>query len=230
MSVRLSLEATARRAADLFVALIALLSAAPLMVVIACAIRIETPGPVFFAQKRLGKAGQRFTLFKFRKFRDEPDPSACAVTLKNDSRMTRVGRLLERTTLDELPQLWNVAAGQMSLVGPRPETLDFEDCFAGPFGAVLDYTPGLFGPTQAIFRDESALYPPGVEPHAFYRAVLFPAKARIDLSYYQQRTLWSDSAWIVRCMLAVFGLVRFQPGDALGEKKPATHTILAGRI
>jgi lipopolysaccharide/colanic/teichoic acid biosynthesis glycosyltransferase len=227
---RLPWEAALRRATDIIVALIALLAAAPLMAIIACAIRADSPGPVFFTQRRLGKAGQKFTLLKFRKFREEPNASARAVTLKNDPRMTRVGKLLERTKLDELPQLWNVAAGQMSLVGPRPETLNFEDCFAGPFRAVLDHTPGLFGPSQAIFRDESALYPPGVEPHDFYRSVLFPAKARIDLSYYRQRTLWSDFAWVVRCMLAVFGLVRFQAGDALGEKNAAIHTILAGRI
>lgn len=247
---RLPWEAKARRAMDIVVAFIGLLAAAPLMLVIACVIRMETPGPVFFAQRRLGKAGQKFTLFKFRKFRDEPDASGQAVTLKNDPRMTRIGKLLERTKLDELPQLWNVAAGQMSLVGPRPETLDFEDCFAGSFGTVLDHVPGLFGPSQAVFRDEAALYPAGVDPHAFYRSVLFPAKARIDLFYYPGRTLWSDFGWIVRCILAVVGLVRFHPDrmvlaelrgpdPAIGplapehmvlDKKPATHRILAGRI
>jgi lipopolysaccharide/colanic/teichoic acid biosynthesis glycosyltransferase len=229
-SRRLPREAKARRAIDIIVALAALLVAAPLMLVIACAIRVETPGPVFFTQRRLGKAGHKFTLFKFRKFRNEPNASGRAVTLRNDPRMTRIGKLLERTKLDELPQLWNVAAGQMSLVGPRPETLNFADCFAGSFGAILDYTPGLFGPSQAIFRDEAVLYPAGVDPHAFYRAVLFPAKARIDLSYYQQRTLWSDFGWVVRCMLAVFGLVRFQPGEMMLAELHGPDRILAGRI
>jgi lipopolysaccharide/colanic/teichoic acid biosynthesis glycosyltransferase len=91
--------------------------------------------------------------------------------------MTRVGRILERCKLDELPQIWNVLRGDMSIVGPRPETTEFANCFTGRFVQVLDYRPGLFGPNQAIFSRENALYPSDEEPHEFYRNVLFPIKA-----------------------------------------------------
>lgn len=117
--------------------------------------------------------------------------------------MTRVGRVLERTKLDELPQLWNIVLGNMAFVGPRPETENFADCFTGPFEHVLDYIPGLFGPSQALFRNEGAIFPENCDPHDFYRRVLFPAKAGVDLSYYPQRTVASDAAWI---LCGIFGL------------------------
>src|SRR6516162_1708422 len=168
-----------RRAIDVAVALAALVTILPGIIVIAVMVRIESPGPVFFRQIRLGRGGQRFWLYKFRKFRHEANTMSRAVTLKNDPRMTRVGRLLEQTKLDELPQLWNILIGDMSLVGPRPETLNFADCFREGYRRVLDYPPGLFGPSQTMFRNESGLYPANRDPEEFYRAVLFPAKARI---------------------------------------------------
>jgi lipopolysaccharide/colanic/teichoic acid biosynthesis glycosyltransferase len=179
------------------------------MLMIAAAIRIETPGPVFFSQVRLGQGGRHFRLHKFRKFADRADVTGRAVTLKNDPRMTRVGRILERSKLDELPNLWNVLIGDMSVVGPRPETLDFADCFQGGYRAVLDYRPGLFGPSQALFRNESSVYPENCDPHEFYRTVLFPAKARIDLLYFPRRTVISDLDWTIRSALAVIGLPAF---------------------
>jgi lipopolysaccharide/colanic/teichoic acid biosynthesis glycosyltransferase len=195
-----------RRAVDISGALAGLVISIPLMLAIALAIRLDTPGSVLFSQTRLGRGGRHFRLYKFRKFRHGPDASGCAVTLKDDPRLTRVGRLLERWKFDELPQLWNVLVGDMSLVGPRPETLDFADCFSGPFRQVLDHTPGLFGPNQVIFRNEGSLYPADQDPHNFYRTVLFPEKARIDLRCFEHRSLFSDIAWIVRGALAVLGL------------------------
>jgi lipopolysaccharide/colanic/teichoic acid biosynthesis glycosyltransferase len=199
-----AVDTACRRVFDVTVALMGLIVFAPLMIMIALAIRLDTRGPVFFSQIRLGRGGRHFRLHKFRKFVHGPEASGRAVTLKNDRRMTRVGRFLERTKLDELPQLWNVLNGDMSIVGPRPETLDFADCFAGSYRHVLDYTPGLFGPNQVIFRNESSLYPAHRDPHEFYRTVLFPAKATIDLSYYPRRTLVTDLGWLTRGVLVVF--------------------------
>lgn len=197
------LIAAIRRAIDVLVAVTGLAIAAPPSIVIALAIRLETPGPVFFSQIRLGRMGRRFVLYKFRKFRHESETSGRMVTLKDDPRMTRVGQVLERTKLDELPQLWNVLIGDMSIVGPRPESLEFADCFIGPFRHLLDYNPGLFGPSQVAFRNEGALYPPDHDPHEFYRTVLFPDKARIDLEYFPRRTLLSDLIWVLRSIAAV---------------------------
>lgn len=198
-------DAMVRRVFDVAAALTGLIIFTPPMLVIACAIKIDTPGPVLFSQFRLGRGGQRFRLYKFRKFGHRVDGGR-SVTLKHDARMTRVGRLLERTKLDELPQFWNVLIGDMSIVGPRPETLDFADCFTGPYLGVLDHKPGLFGPNQVIFRSENSLYPKDQDPQEFYRAVLFPAKARVDLSYFPRRSFISDIGWTIRAGLAVFGL------------------------
>lgn len=195
------------RGFDIFAAFAALLFMSPLIFLIMIAIRLDTPGPVFFSQLRLGLKGSTFRLYKFRKFYSQS--AGTAVTLKNDPRMTRVGRFLERSKLDELPQLWNILRGNMSLVGPRPETMDFADCFKGRFLQVLDYRPGLFGPNQTIFRLESELYPRNRDPHEFYRNVLFPIKADMDLAYFSDRSLLMDVRWIIRGVAATLGLSIF---------------------
>jgi lipopolysaccharide/colanic/teichoic acid biosynthesis glycosyltransferase len=194
-----------RRVLDVVLAIVGVALTAWLMPLIAVAICIDTPGPVFFAQLRLGQGGRKFRLYKFRKFADGPGSAGGGLTLKDDPRLTRVGRLLERTKLDELPQLWNVLIGDMAVVGPRPETLHFADCFTGPFLKVLDYKPGLFGPNQILFRHESALLPTDSDADEFYRAVLFPAKARVDLWYFPHRTLASDFGWMISVLWLPLG-------------------------
>jgi len=200
----------ARRGFDCLAALAALVCFAPLLAIIAAAIWIESGGPVFFSQTRLGQGARRFRLHKFRKFDDraqqgQAQPCNLAVTLRNDPRMTRVGRLLERTKLDELPQLWNIVVGEMALVGPRPESLAFANCFNGACVDILDHRPGIFGPCQAVFRNESLLYGAACDPEDFYRNVLFPLKAQIDLAYFSKRSIFSDMAWTARSVVAVFG-------------------------
>jgi lipopolysaccharide/colanic/teichoic acid biosynthesis glycosyltransferase len=202
-----------RRALDAALALTALAAFAPLILLIAILIRAESRGPVFFRQPRLGRCGRPFHLYKFRKSCQAPDLPDRGVTLPDDPRMTQIGRLLERSKLDELPQLWNIVVGDMSIVGPRPETLDFADCFEDGYEGILDYSPGLFGPSHAMFRNESRLYPKDEDPHEFYRTVLFPAKAQIDLRYFARRTLVSDLGWIVRGLLAVIGFPVFRDDE-----------------
>lgn len=203
-------NAAVRRALDVAVASIALLLAAPLMLAIAIIIYLDSPGPVLFSQTRIGRHGRPFRLHKFRKF-VHGSAGGPAVTLKDDPRMTRVGRVLERTKLDELPQLCNVLGGSMALVGPRPETLGFAGCFTGEARRLLNYAPGLFGPNQVLFRHECLMYPADEDPHRFYREVLFPAKAGIDLAYFPHRTLGSDLRWVVLGVLAAAGLLSGSP-------------------
>jgi hypothetical protein len=131
--------------------------------------------------------------------------------------MTPLGRFLEKSKLDELPQLWNVLRGDMSFVGPRPETPNFADCFEQGFARVLAYRPGILGPSQAFVRDESSLFPEGADPVAFYRSVIFPLKARIDLAYYQNGSLLSDIGWIIRCVLVVVRLRSACPPEFLAK-------------
>jgi lipopolysaccharide/colanic/teichoic acid biosynthesis glycosyltransferase len=125
--------------------------------------------------------------------------------MEHDDRLTAIGPVLAAFKLDELPQLWNVLRGDMSIVGPRPETLAFADCFRNGFEKILEHKPGLFGPCQVVFRHESKLFPAGACVADFYREVLFPAKAKIDLAYYSRRTAASDLGWVLRAGWAIVG-------------------------
>jgi lipopolysaccharide/colanic/teichoic acid biosynthesis glycosyltransferase len=203
------------RAIDITVSALGLAWLLPVMLLISIAVLCEGGRPIFFWQKRLGKDGRTFRLYKFRKFGAKVT-GGLSLTMRDDPRLTRVGWLLERSKLDELPQLWNVLAGDMSLVGPRPESLSFADCFQGAYRRLLDHRPGIFGPAQTMFRNEAAFYPPLEDPETVYREVLFPAKAVLDLSYYPTRTVSKDLAWICRGVLAVVTGLSHRP-QRLGE-------------
>jgi lipopolysaccharide/colanic/teichoic acid biosynthesis glycosyltransferase len=210
-SSRQPLQRLARRAIDLVVAVVAVVILAPLLIAISLALFLPRGEPVLFAQTRLGVNGRPFTMYKFRKFHTHHGATGCPLTVQGDPRMTRIGRFLAATKLDELPQLWNVIRGDMAIVGPRPESLAFEDCFRNEFAKVLQFKPGLIGPSQVYFRHEAMHYPAGEDPTDFYRRVLFPAKAQLDLSYFSQRTIGSDIAWIARAFLAILGHVPAPP-------------------
>jgi|HubBroStandDraft_6_1064221.scaffolds.fasta_scaffold459764_2 lipopolysaccharide/colanic/teichoic acid biosynthesis glycosyltransferase len=194
-----------RRLLDVTVAAVGLICFSPLMLLIVLAIWIDGSRPIFFSQIRLGLRGRHFRIYKFQKFHNRCGASAGLVTVDNDPRFTRLGHLLGRTKLDELPQLWNILKGDMSIVGPRPESLELAHCFNGIYLRVLQYRPGLFGPNQVLFRNESSIYPDNYDPEKFYCEYLFPLKANIDLAYFPHRTLASDVGWIIRGFLAVFG-------------------------
>jgi len=177
----------------------------PVFLIVALAIWIEGGRPILYSQLRLGQNGLPFRIYKFRKFRPDCDDRGSPLTMEGDGRMTSVGRILAATKLDELPQLWNVLRGDMSIVGPRPETLAFADSFRNGFEKILEHKPGLFGPCQVVFRHEARLYPAGASVTDFYRDVLFPAKAEIDLAYYSRRTAVSDLGWVLRAGWVIVG-------------------------
>ncbi len=203
---RTSIHGAVRRGLDIIIALIALVSIAPIMLLISLAVYLEGNRPIFFEQTRLGIAGRPFKMYKFRKFRADCDASGTPLTVDGDSRLTVVGKILAATKLDELPQLWNILKGDMAIVGPRPESMAFADCFKDGFDEILRYKPGLIGPSQIAFRHEARLYPEGEDPCTFYRRVLFPAKARIDLAYFRQRKIGSDFALMLQCALVVLNI------------------------
>ena len=193
-----SVDRWLKRAIDVVLALLALVIAAPFMALLALAVRVDSPGRVIFSQERLGLHGRVFRMHKFRKFPDSWGDQGSGVTVSGDARMTRFGRFLERSKLDELPQLWNILKGEMSFVGPRPETPRFKDLFQGDLARVHDFVPGIFGPNQVAFRNESRMYPPDRDPELYYREVLFPQKARQDIAYFSHATALSDVLWIFR--------------------------------
>lgn len=170
----------------------------PVVAVIVVAMKLTSPGPLLFRQERLGKGGNIFLINKFRKFPADWGARGPGVTLQGDSRMTDIGQFLERTKLDEIPQLWNILVGEMSFVGPRPESLAFSHLLQGEYSEVLNYTPGLFGPNQIKYRNESSMYPQGVDPVEFYENHLLPEKAITDLEYFARATFLSDLGWMIR--------------------------------
>ena len=190
---------------------IGLIIAAPLVGLICAAVWLDSPGPVIFAQERLGLKGKQFKIYKFRKFSPNWGDEGPAVTAKCDVRITRVGAILERTKLDELPQLWNILKGDMSLVGPRPESPHFADLFKDDYAKVLEYVPGLFGPNQIMFRNECEMYAPDQDMETCYREVLFPRKAEKDLSYFQRANCLTDLVLILKGMwVTIAGVVNWQ--------------------
>ncbi len=175
-----------RRALDFIAALTALIVLLPLMLLAAVLVRFGSSGPVFFRQRRMGRNGRQFTLYKFRSMRPAED-SGCCITVVGDTRITAVGAFLRRYKLDELPQFWNVLRGDMGLVGPRPKL---------PHHEALHMTsrPGITGvATLAFSREEEFLSAiPDHELEAFYEVFVKPAKARLDLEYMRTATFSSD--------------------------------------
>jgi lipopolysaccharide/colanic/teichoic acid biosynthesis glycosyltransferase len=212
----------ASRCFDLAIAATALLVLSPVFLAVMLAIWMEGGRPFFFAQVRLGRGGRPFVMYKFRKFGAASGTDGCPLTMAGDQRLTKVGAFLAATKLDELPQLWNVLRGDMAIVGPRPESMAFADCFRGVFEHVLDFKPGLLGPSQIHFRNECRFYPADADPTHFYREVLFPAKARLDLAYFPNRTLASDFALLVRGVLAVLG---WAPGRRAARDHAGTADV-----
>jgi lipopolysaccharide/colanic/teichoic acid biosynthesis glycosyltransferase len=195
-----------RRGFDVFVSAVALTALAPVILLISLAVYLEGANPIFFQQTRLGVGGRPFRMYKFRKFRADCGASGAPLTVDGDQRLTKIGKFLAATKLDELPQLWNVLKGDMAIVGPRPESMAFADCFKDGFEEVLQHKPGLVGPSQIAFRHEARLYPGGEDPCVFYRRELFPAKARIDVTYFRHRTIGSDVALMLQCFLTILNI------------------------
>jgi len=174
----------------------------PLLCVIIILIKIETPGPVFFLQDRVGLNGQTFKMYKFRKFM-HGSVGGPNVTLVKDPRLTKMGKILERFKLDELPQFVNVLMGNMSIVGPRPETPNFVKYFSPENLKVLKVKPGIFGVNQLIYRREADLFPKNADPETYYISHLMPEKLKNDIAYINKATVLSDAVITVRCAFVV---------------------------
>jgi lipopolysaccharide/colanic/teichoic acid biosynthesis glycosyltransferase len=184
-----------RRAIDIAAAACALAILSPLLMLLAIAIRLGSRGPVFFRGARAGLRGRQFFMWKFRTMRVGAE-SAGSITGRNDSRITRLGRVLRRTKLDELPQFLNVLTGDMTLVGPRPESPDIVAVYDSRQRRVLDVKPGVTGHVQLTVEEESDSFPQGVDPQSYYVEHVMNRKIQLDLDYETQRSAWSDT-WIV---------------------------------
>jgi lipopolysaccharide/colanic/teichoic acid biosynthesis glycosyltransferase len=188
-----------RRAFDLLalVLLVPLLALPAALVTLA--VFLDSPGSVFFRARRMGYGGRPFEMLKFRTMRI--DNAGHAIAGANDSRITPIGGFLRSTRLDELPQLWNVLRGEMSLVGPRPELEEFVALHAAEYREILAVPPGITGPTQLRYAGlEPHLLSLHADPERFYREELLPDKVKLDLAYAHSRSLAGDLAVLVRTL------------------------------
>jgi len=189
-------DAALRRLLDVTVAGMLLLVLAPLLGLLALLVRATSTGPALFRHIRIGRNGRPFVLLKLRTMRaDAPGP---VITAGGDPRITRFGAWLRRTKLDELPQLWNVLRGDMSLVGPRPEVPDYVALYTAAQRAALLVRPGLTDPASLAWADEAATLATFAEPHRAYTDVVLPRKLALSLAYLERRTVWSDLAVVMR--------------------------------
>jgi lipopolysaccharide/colanic/teichoic acid biosynthesis glycosyltransferase len=167
--------------------------------VTALAIFLDSPGPVFYLSTRVGTGGRTFRMLKFRKFRNTA--TGGSLTIAGDERFTPIGRFLAVTKLDELPQLWNVLRGDMRLVGPRPEVVEFVECYPEHYERILQVVPGITGPAALAYADESYLLGEQQDPHTFYRAEVLPRKIAIDIAYVDQHNVRGDVRILMRTFI-----------------------------
>jgi lipopolysaccharide/colanic/teichoic acid biosynthesis glycosyltransferase len=194
----------AKRLFDLVGAALGLLLLAPLLGAIALWIKLDSPGPVFFRQLRVGRYGVPFRIHKFRTMRADAPALGPALTVGADPRITRAGRFLRRCKLDELPQLLDVLAGTMSLVGPRPELPRYVAMYPLAMrDLVLSVRPGITDSASIEYRDESALLAAAADPEREYIEVVMPAKLRSAARYVAHRSLATDARLLVATLRAL---------------------------
>lgn len=198
-----------RRAVDIAVSLIFLILLSPLLLLAALAVRLDSRGPALFRQVRVGQDGAPFTIYKFRTM--DTKTGAAPVTLggHRDPRVTRVGRFLRDSKIDELPQLLNVLRGEMTLIGPRAETPNFVDHFTQEQRRVLSVKPGLTGPGQIHYTtSQAARLESADDPNRLYIETILPEKLAQDLEYIRTRSFTGDLAILGRTLLVVLSLGR----------------------
>ncbi len=187
---------TAKRVYDAFFAMLGLVLLSPLFLLMALMVKLGDGGAVFYRQKRIGQYGVPFLILKFRTMVADADKRGLAITSNGDRRITGVGRLLRRTKLDELPQLWNVLRGEMSLVGPRPEVVRYVELYTPEQRAILKYKPGITDLASLRFRNEEALLHAGSAAERFYLEQCVPRKLELNRQYARHANLLTDT-WII---------------------------------
>lgn len=184
---------------DRILALVGILLIWPFCVLIAIVLKLSDGGDVFFSQKRVGRNGELFDIYKFRTM--TPDAEGSSVTVKGESRITPFGAFLRQYKLDEIPQLWNVLCGDMSFVGPRPDVPGYADLLQGEDRRILELLPGITGPASLKYRNEEELLASVEDPIIYNDTVIYPDKVRINLYYYHHYSLWMDAKIVMATLL-----------------------------
>lgn len=196
-----------KRAIDICTSLVLLLLLWPIIVIAGLAARFDTGQSGIFRQTRVGLKGKHFTIYKIRTMRFDGEASGqngnTHVSTSNDTRITSLGGRLRRWKIDELPQLWNVLKGDMSLVGPRPDVPGYADRLEGIDRIILDMRPGITGPATLKYRDEEFILSVQEDPVHFNDTVVWPDKLKINRSYYLEYNLMNDFRYIWQTLFGV---------------------------
>lgn len=193
-----------KRAFDVFVSLVALFLLLPIFLFIAIAIKLDSPGSIFFRQERVGQYGALFLIHKFRTMYVRNAQQDLQITLQLDSRITRVGRFLRKTKMDELPQLIDVLSGRMSLVGPRPEVPRYVEYYPPEERDIIQlHLPGITDLASIKFRNESDLLNNSENPEATYINQILPIKIKYYVDYAKNRSFYLDIKIIALTMISI---------------------------
>jgi lipopolysaccharide/colanic/teichoic acid biosynthesis glycosyltransferase len=207
-------RAAGKRCFDFCAASAGIVAISPVLLGAAVAVAITSPGPIFFRQERVGRGGRNFRIFKFRTMYVSRAVSDSLLTATGDARITRAGRWLRSSKIDELAQLFNVVKGDMSLVGPRPEVPKFVATYNHEQRKVLSVRPGVTGPAASMFEEE--LLAGQADKESFYVKNVLPAKLAIDCAYCDNVTFTGD----VRLILSTIAKVARRIGELC---RPAAH-------
>ena len=180
-----------KRICDILISSIGLISLTPLFVIISTIIKLSSNGPIFFIQERVGKNGDIFSMIKFRSMTIQKD-NLSTVSIYGDSRITNFGFFLRKYKLDELPELFNVLKGEMSLVGPRPDVPGYADKLVGEAKLILLLRPGITGPATLKYANEEKILASCNDPVKYNDEIIYPDKVKINLDYYYNNSIWID--------------------------------------
>ncbi len=194
-----------KRAFDLAISFLVILIALPLWLIVAMAIRLDSPGPIFYRGWRIGKDGKPFQVYKFRTMVADAPQKGPGITHSSDPRITRVGRLLRKLKIDEMPQLINVLKGEMSIVGPRPEDPRYVAHYTSEQRRVLSMRPGMASPAFIKYRhEEELLAAAGDNWEHVYLTQILPDKLRMELEYIERQSFLGDLAVLARAARSLF--------------------------
>ena len=180
-----------KRIFDIIASSFGLFLLSPVFILLSIVIKLASAGTVFFIQERVGKDGEIFKMIKFRSMQMN-QKSRSTISVKGDTGVTKVGSFLRRYKLDDLPELWNVLVGDMSLVGPRPDVPGYADFLRGEDRNILKLKPGITGPASLKYANEEEILARQENPKEYNDKIIYPDKVRINLDYYYQSNLWID--------------------------------------
>jgi lipopolysaccharide/colanic/teichoic acid biosynthesis glycosyltransferase len=192
-----------KRIFDFALSAAGLIILSPLLLLVAILIKLESAGPILFTQRRIGRQFRPFTIYKFRTMRDGAE-AALSLTVGADPRITRMGKYLRASKIDELPQLFNVLKGDMSLVGPRPEVPRYVALFRRDYEDILKVKPGLTDLASLKYSDEASILGESMNPEQDYLTRLLPDKIRLAKEYIERSSFWFDVKLIVGTIIKLF--------------------------